>query len=120
MKVKVKDIAAQAGVSTTAVSLVLNHKPCRIAEDTKEKIFRVAAKLEYQQKNYGIFQGFKKVKTLGLIIPEIDNPFFAQLAESLTRHASQAGYTVFQCSVGNDFNFLKMRWNVPSAKPATA
>ena len=50
MKVKVKDIAAQAGVSTTAVSLVLNHKPCRIAEDTKEKIFRVAAELEYQQK----------------------------------------------------------------------
>lgn len=107
MKVKVKDIAAQAGVSTTAVSLVLNHKPCRIAEDTKEKIFRVAAELEYQQKNYGIFQGFKKVKTLGLIIPEIDNPFFAQLAESLTRHASQAGYTVFQCSVGNDFTFFK-------------
>lgn len=107
MKVKVKDIAAQAGVSTTAVSLVLNHKPCRIAEDTKEKIFRVAAELEYQQKNYGIFQGFKKVKTLGLIIPEIDNPFFAQLAEQISYYAAQSGYTVFQCNVGEDFASFK-------------
>lgn len=107
MKVKVKDIAAQAGVSTTAVSLVLNHKPCRIAEDTKEKIFRVAAELEYQQKNYGIFQGFKKVKTLGLIIPEIDNPFFAQLAEKISYYAAQSGYTVFQCNVGEDFASFK-------------
>ena len=107
MKVKVKDIAAQAGVSTTAVSLVLNHKPCRIAEDTKEKIFLVAAELEYQQKNYGIFQGFKKVKTLGLIIPEIDNPFFAQLAEQISYYAAQSGYTVFQCNVGEDFASFK-------------
>lgn len=107
MKVKVKDIAAQAGVSTTAVSLVLNHKPCRIAEDTKEKIFQVAAELEYQQKNYGIFQGFKKVKTLGLIIPEIDNPFFAQLAEQISYYAAQSGYTVFQCNVGEDFASFK-------------
>ena len=50
MKVKIKDIAKAAGVSPTAVSQVLNDRPCRLAEATKEKILRVAREMKFQDK----------------------------------------------------------------------
>lgn len=48
MKVKAKDIAKAAGVSTTAVSLVLNGKDSRISEATKEKILRISREMAFQ------------------------------------------------------------------------
>lgn len=48
MKVKAKDIAKAAGVSTTAVSLVMNGKDSRISEATREKILRIAREMKFQ------------------------------------------------------------------------
>ena len=48
MKVKAKDIAKAAGVSTTAVSLVMNGKDSRISEATQEKILRIAREMKFQ------------------------------------------------------------------------
>ena len=60
MKVKVKDIAKAAGVSPTTVSLVLNNRPSRIAEDTKEHILRVAREMQFQKESEIDFSEFKK------------------------------------------------------------
>ncbi|MEG0688586.1 MAG: LacI family DNA-binding transcriptional regulator, partial [Hungatella sp.] len=99
MKVKVKDIAAAAGVSTTAVSLVLNNRPSRIADDTKEHILRIANEMKLQKENDFLFAEFKRVKTIGLIIPEGNNRFFWKLALEISKVAAVSGYTVFQCHV---------------------
>ena len=103
MKVKVKDVAELAGVSPTTASLVLNHKECRVADETKERIFRVAEELKYQQENYGIFQGFKKVKSIGLIVPDIGNPFYSRMAQDISKQAWEWEYTVFQCNINQEF-----------------
>lgn len=107
MKIKVKDVAALAKVSATTASLVLNQKPCRVSEETKERIFRIYEELRYQQENYGIFQGFKKVNCIGLIVPEHENPFFLSLAEQIVERAEEKGYTVFLCYAGKTFESLK-------------
>lgn len=107
MKVKVKDVAELAKVSTTTASLVLNHKPCRVSEKTKERIFRIFNELTYQQENYGIFQGLKKVNCVGLILPEYENPFFLSLAVHIAKIAEERGYTVFQCWVSEGFASFK-------------
>lgn len=106
MKVKVKDIAKAAGVSPTAVSLVLNDKPSRLAEGTKERILQVAREMQFQldgRKTSGSFEGH--TKTFGLIVPGEGNPFHEELAREVQRYAARAGYVVFQCNVRNDGEF---------------
>lgn len=100
MRVKVKDIAKEAGVSATAVSLVLNDRPCRLSESTKEHIRRVAREMNYQNGNGPGWEGCGRVKTIGLILPEEENWFFQRLSAEISRGFFAEGYTVLQCSVG--------------------
>lgn len=102
MKVKVKDIAKAAGVSTTAVSLVLNDKSCRLSESTKEHILRIAREMKFQNENHMNFGSTGKVKTIGLVIPDIQNLFYQQVTLAVTRYLSGEGYMVFQCGVDED------------------
>lgn len=104
MKIKVKDIAKAAGVSPATVSLVLNHKPSRIAEDTKEHIFRVARELQFQMESEVDFSEFRRVKTIGMMIPDPGNPFYQKLGEEVSKCAFLNGYTVFQCYTGDDID----------------
>ena len=103
MKVKIKDIAKAAGVSPTAVSQVLNDRPCRLADATKEKILRVAREMKFQNQEFVLEKGIGSIKTIGLIIPE-PVPFFIELSYKITQELYRRGYTVFQCTVGNDLN----------------
>ncbi len=107
MKVKVKDIAALAGVSATTVSLVLNNKPCRVAEETRERILRIEKELSYQQDNFGFFQEFKKVRCVGLIVPEIENPYFTWMAIEISKCFMRENYTVFQCNIDQSFESFR-------------
>lgn len=102
MKVKVKDIAKVAGVSTTAVSLVLNDKPCRLSEATKEHILRIAREMKFQNENSIHFDTMKRVKAIGLVIPDIQNLFYQQLSISIGERLAEEGYVVLQCNVDED------------------
>ena len=108
MKVKVKDIAKAAGVSPTTVSLVLNNRPSRIAEDTKEHILRVAREMQFQKESEIDFSEFKKVKTLGMVVPDVMSSFYHRLAEETSRHAFYQEYTVFQCYTNDDIQCFYM------------
>lgn len=103
MKVRVKDIAMAAGVSSTAVSQVLNNRPCRLADATKEKILRVAREMKFQNHEFIPAEGIGNIKTIGLIIPE-QSPFFIELAYKMSKELYDRGYTTFQCVVGSDLN----------------
>lgn len=87
MKVKVKDIAKAAGVSPSTVSLVLNDRPSRIAEDTKEHILRTAKEMQFRMESGVDFTEFKKVKTFGMIVPDEMNSFYHRMAEETAKHA---------------------------------
>lgn len=108
MKVKVKDIAKVAGVSPSTVSLVLNGRPSRIAEDTKEHILHVAKEMQFQMESGIDFIKSKKVKTLGMIVPDVRSEFFHKLAEETAEYAFRQGYTVFQCYTNDDIQYFNM------------
>lgn len=104
MKVRVKDIAKAAGVSPSTVSLVLNNRPSRIAEDTREHILRIAREMQFKMESGVDFTAFKKVKTIGLIVPDSMNPFYHRLGEEIANQGFLRGYIVFTCHVRDDID----------------
>lgn len=101
MKVKMKDIAEAAGVSAATVSLVLNNKPSRISAATQEHIRSIAREMQMKQ---GVVSGevSQSVKTIGLLLPDVKNGYFNDLASGVNKYMVQQGYTVFQCDILND------------------
>ncbi|HBG15795.1 MAG TPA: LacI family transcriptional regulator, partial [Firmicutes bacterium] len=90
----IKDVAKKAGVSYATVSRALNNHP-EINEETKKRIIKIAMEMGYQPN--AIAQGLvkKETKTIGLIIPDITNPFFPEVARGIEDTAVEAGYTIF-------------------------
>ncbi|MDO4274524.1 MAG: LacI family DNA-binding transcriptional regulator [Eubacteriales bacterium] len=80
MPTTLKDIASETNLSITTVSLVLNHKECRISEPTKQLIFDTAQRLNYRPNQLAVGLVKRQTKTVGLIIPDISNQFFSTLA----------------------------------------
>jgi LacI family transcriptional regulator len=89
-----KDIAKQANVSITAVSLVLNDKSCRISDEKKELIKQIAKENNYTPNINARSLITKETKTFGLIIPDIENIFFSRLIKSIESYCRQSGYTL--------------------------
>lgn len=96
MKVTLKTIADSIGVSTTTVSRVLNNqsKKYRISDDTQELILKKAKEIGYIPNQVARGLRLKKSNIIGLIIPDISNPFFAQLAHSVENEARKKGYSI--------------------------
>jgi LacI family transcriptional regulator len=94
-KVSLKDIAKKLGVSTTLVSYVLNGKmKGRISEETTAKILKTAASLNYRPNQIAKSLKTSKTNTIGLIVSDISNPFFSQLARIIEDEAEKNNYTV--------------------------
>lgn len=95
-RVSLKDIAIEVGVSTALVSYVLTgkEKEARVGIEKAKQIKKVAKRLNYQPNL--IARGLKsgRTKTLGLIVADISNPFFATLARIIENEAGKLGYTV--------------------------
>jgi len=101
VKVKVKDIAKAAGVSTTAVSLVLNGKPSRLSDATKEKIKRIAREMAFQTNSLDSVCA-ERVKTVGLILPNLLDSFYLKLFTQIEQYAYTMDYSVFTCIGGDE------------------
>lgn len=95
-KTSLKDIAKAAGVSTALVSFVMNGKgkDYRVNEETARRIKEIAAQMNYQPNTAAQSLRSGKSKTIGFIVSDISNPFFAQLARLLEDAAGRQGYTV--------------------------
>lgn len=91
-----KDIAKIVGVSSAAVSYVLNEHPmaARIGKEVADKIRRIAKELNYQPNQIARSLKTQKTYTIGLIVADIANPFSAQIARIIEDAAKQQGYTV--------------------------
>lgn len=103
-KVFLKDIAKDLNVSKTAVSLVLNNKgdENKISQNTQQKILAYAKKHNYvpNQLARGLSRG--KSETIGLIIPNISDTFYAKIAGFIEKKAKERGYTVVFSSSNED------------------
>ena len=95
-KPSIKDIAREAGISIATVSYVLNnkYKDFKISEEMAAKVRAVAARLNYQPSFIARSLKSGTTKTIGLVLEDISNPFFGNLASIIEKEAQAAGYTV--------------------------
>lgn len=96
-RVTMEDIAREAGVSTMTVSRVLNNKG-ETSADTRERIYRIANELDYRPSRIARSLATQQSYTLGLIVPDIANPYFAELASGAEKIAWEQGYNVLLCN----------------------
>ena len=100
-RTKLKDIAQYTQMSMTAVSLVLNNKPCKLSEGSKQKILRAAKELNYSPNRLAVGLATRRTHTIGLIINDISNVFFSIFAKGVDRACQEAGYNVMLCNSWN-------------------
>ena len=100
MKVTIKDIAKKADVSVTTVSRVLNNKP-DVGDDTRARILRLIEDMNYNPNSVARGLVMQKTHTIGLIIPDISNPFFPQIARAIEDKAQEHGYSVIFFNTDN-------------------
>ncbi|SEW39697.1 LacI family DNA-binding transcriptional regulator [Chitinophaga arvensicola] len=95
-KVSLKDIATAAGVSTALVSYVLTNKEkeARIGEEMAKKIREIARQLNYQPNHIARSLKSGRSFTIGLIVADISNPFFGNIARTIEDEAKKNNYTV--------------------------
>ncbi|MEZ7500456.1 LacI family DNA-binding transcriptional regulator [Flavobacterium sp. Arc3] len=98
MKVKatLKQIAKELNVSVSTVSKALNDSP-EISDQTKIKIKEYAKLKNYKPNVIGLNLKNRKTKTIGVIIPNILNSFFAKVFSGIEKVADEKGYNVIMC-----------------------
>ena len=95
-KATLKQIAKELNVSVSTVSKALNDSP-EISEQTKVKIKEYAKLKNYKPNVIGLNLKNRKTKTIGVIIPNILNSFFAKVFSGIEKVADKKGYNVIMC-----------------------
>jgi LacI family transcriptional regulator len=95
-KATLKQIAKELNVSVSTVSKALNDSP-EISEQTKAKIKEYAKLKNYKPNVIGLNLKNRKTKTIGVIIPDILNSFFAKVFSGIEKVADEKGYNVIMC-----------------------
>lgn len=95
-KVSISDIAEAAGVSKTLVSFALSDKPqaYRVSPETAKRIKAIADEMGFVRNSVAASLRTGKTHTIGVIITDISNRFFADIARSIEDFAAKAGYSV--------------------------
>ncbi|MFD1956531.1 LacI family DNA-binding transcriptional regulator [Paenibacillus thailandensis] len=97
----INDVAERAGVSVTTVSRVLNNRGY-ISEKTRQNVYRAMQELQYQPNEIARSLLRKQSNLIGLIVPEISHPFFAEFANAVEFHAYQYGCKLLLCNSHRD------------------
>lgn len=99
--VSIADVAARAGVSPTSVSHALSGKR-RVSDDVRLRVQQAMDELGYVPSRSAQSLASGRTRLIGLIVPDIRNEFFAELAGSVEVAAVEQGYNVILCTTGFD------------------
>lgn len=102
MKTTIRDVARESGVSTATVSLILNNKGHRFPEETRNRVQAVAASLDYRPNQIAVSLVKQRSRTLGMIVPDIGNHYFAKLVKSVEEEARNHGFNIILCNSNDD------------------
>lgn len=93
MKITINDVAKLANVSKATVSAVVNGKDT-VSNATRNKVLEIIDKLDYRPDEIARSLSSRKTKSIGLIIKEIDNPYFAKIMKGVYDVSCGSDYTV--------------------------
>ncbi len=98
----INDIAKVTGYSVTTISLVLNNKAFKIPESTKKIINAAVQELDYRPNQIAVGLVKRRTNTIGLIISDISNLFFATLAKGAEDASRESGFNMILCNTEDD------------------
>ncbi len=97
----IKDVALRAGVSFTTVSHVVNGTR-RVSDEARLRVESAMAELGYVRSAVARALKTSETHILGVVVPNITNPFFAELTRGVEDFARRTGYSVFLCNSDDD------------------
>lgn len=98
---RIEDVAMAAGVHKSTVSRAFS-RPEAVKQETRDHVLRVAASMGYTMSPLAQALRTKSSTLVPLIVPDITNPFFAELAKAMTAAAGERGYQLVLCVTEND------------------
>lgn len=101
MPTKIEDVAERAGVSTATVSRVLSGKPY-VSAALRERVLMAARELDYRPSRVARSLREQRSRIIGLIISDIQNPFFTAIVRAVEDSAHASGHAVFLCNTDED------------------
>ncbi len=94
----ISDIARIAGVSKATVSRVINNNEKGVGKETRERILAIIKENNYRPNALARSVATSKSMTIGIVIPDISNPFFPKLVRGITDYVSSLGYAALLCN----------------------
>jgi LacI family transcriptional regulator len=116
--VTIREVAKQCQLSATTVSMVLNQRPManQIPEATRQRILRVAEGLGYQPNPFAQALRSRHSQSVGVMVPDIADPYCAQILRGIENCFSQSDYLPFLVDIQNDSEQFKKYLNVLIAR----
>lgn len=101
--VRMREIAQRAGVSTATVSRVLSRASnAQVSDETRRRVEATAAELGYQPNHVARSLRTKRSRIIGVVIPDIQNPFFIGVVRAIQDSAYERHHAVFLCNTDED------------------
>jgi LacI family transcriptional regulator len=98
-----RDVAERAGVSVTTVSHVINETRV-VSDDSRDRVLEAMSELGYQPNALARSLRRKETYTLGVIVPDSADPFFAEVVRGIEDTSFQQGYTITLCNSDHDLD----------------
>lgn len=93
----VEEIAKLAGVSKATVSRVLNEKTEGVSEATRERVKKIIQDVGYTNEHFRFPANPIKMGCIALVIPDITNPFFADIVKAVEKRAREYNFHGYHC-----------------------
>ncbi|GAA0719175.1 substrate-binding domain-containing protein [Clostridium malenominatum] len=111
VKITVKDVAKKADVSTATVSRVINGD-YPVSDEVRERVLSVIKELNYIPNAVARSLKVKKTNTIGMVVPDISNPYFMKMAKGIEVVVSNSGYSLLMGSshdnIENELELLEL------------
>lgn len=116
--VTIREVAKECGLSPTTVSMVLNKAPLAqfIPEVTKQRIVEVAQEMGYWPNPFAQALRSRHSHTIGVMVPDIADPYCAQILSGIQNSLSQSNYLPFLVDIQNDSSRFSNYLNVLIAR----
>ena len=100
-RVTMADVAREAGVSLMTVSRVVNEKG-EVSPATRQRVLEIVERLSYRPSAIARGLATQRTGSLGLVMPDVANPFSSDVARGAEHVAYAEGYNVFLCNTDED------------------
>ena len=108
--ISIKELADMAGVSIATISRVINRKG-GYSRETEQKIRALIKEKSYQQNVNARSLRTQKSQSIGVILPDISNEFFAKIVQAIEKQAIKYNYSVFICNTNENIEIEKRHLN---------